>query len=375
LVKFITDALGEENLTGLGIEITSIISQHDPSVLRGAIINQVKSQSANNLFTRLINIFHSTNELITRWNVSSLIKALTKSPDPSSNSVQQLVQLNSPSNNKQLPEFLEWLYTYNNSQITQLLLPLTAFSADGQLSKAGDNLDLVNHCLDLLAFFVRNHGFRMKYWLLRTGVPKNFLTNFSKPSFAYPLYLQLSVLQALKAMLETNDDYYHRYFIKHNFFAPLILFLKNHHHEDDCITSAILDIFDYLRVKGVSSIIQHLFESFREEIKFLDEQQFSCFSAILAKSPPPTTSEPDTSNLDSDTHRVSTAKSGITGGDPLYRKFMQQQAEEDYFNEIQEDDDIAPVALDSVPDDLAQDSPSKKLKRSNEDLGDDKVSM
>ena len=381
MVNFLTEILFKEDFTALGLEIISIISQHDPSVLRCAILFQVKSQSTSNLLTCLIRIFHSTKDLIVRWNVASLIKALTKSPDPSNNSVQQLIQLNSPSNNKQLPEFLEWLYTYNNSQITQILQPLMS-------ANLGTNLDLVNHCLDLLAFFVKNHGFRMKYWLLRTGVPKNFTFNLTKSPAIYPLYLQLSTLQALKAMLETNDDYYHRYFIKHNLFAPLLSFLKDHYREDDCITSAILDIFDYVRVKGVSSIMQHLSDNFRDEIKFLDEQHFTCFSAILAKAPPMMlmTSEGDASSnaLSSVTTKPSLTPSGIVSGDPMYRKFLQQQAEEEYFNEIQDANQLdvdfttvvskdqeqenAPVTLESFPNDFTQDSPSKKLKRSNEDV-------
>ena len=332
----------EDNCKSQAIDILSIISQHDPSVIRLHGTHLVQ--------TLIQELFLKTPDPRIRWNISTLLRALAKTPEPANgNAMLMLMNLHSPANSKGLDDFLNWLYpTQANLILHPLSLPISPTT----------QWDLVYHCCELLTFFIKNHKYRIKYLLLRSSVPQSLglLLKVQMP------HIQLAVLLALRAMLETGDDFYHRFFTKHRLLLPVLEHLHKNMKANDCVSSAMLELFSTGLASAPQSLIQQVVELDHGKVQELSKE-YACFSSLLSKC----------------AVQVNSGSTNVgSSNDVQYQRLLQQEAEDEYFTreDDAEDENVQtspPLSSSSSssggpspasPQMLVEDSPSKKLKYS-----------
>jgi len=150
------------------------------------------------------------------------------------------------------------------------------------------------HLLELLAFCVQQHGFRIRYYLLDNSVvtkilgllkcndkhlvlctpshspPPPPLLRHPRPYHRsiYPFSLPLSAaLRFFRAFVGVNDKYFIKHIVKENLFAPIVdLFLANQSRYN-MINSAVLDLFNFIKTEGVKVLAQYFIEKFYDRVE------------------------------------------------------------------------------------------------------------
>jgi hypothetical protein len=367
-------------LVDLGIDILNNLALHDPSVLR---LHTLRCHRRNlegpDIVTTLVKLFLRPRSESVRWNADSILKSVMKPPDPVP-PVATLLSFgqgngplfgeaapnatSSPTANgaslsfggspwinggnlnaKQLDDFLNVLYP---SIITTLLSPLSSSLSHMNEGKGRDSSTPVWHACDLLAFCVRNHKYRIKYLLLRSTVPHT-LGQLLAPGNAMGDVVTLHVCQVLKAMLDTQDDFYVRFFAKHAYGPALAHLLLERSHvskeRDSLVTSSALELLmAYLRRLGLTT--SALSEN---QLRQLEE----AYSVRLLRPPINQSSFADDREEDIESP---------TPADPVSMRFMQLDAAEAEF--LATPSSFDPAADEGGAGDAigGSDSPSKKAR-------------
>lgn len=116
--------------------------------------------------------------------------------------------------------------------------------------------------VELLSFCVRAHLYRMKFFLLRSRVLGNVLKLLRPHPYGRGISgdrcLKLAALRFLRAILSVNDEYYHRHIIQHDLFAPVFEALRANPVGDNLVSSAIVEMCDYIHIENIKSLIEYI---------------------------------------------------------------------------------------------------------------------
>eukprot|EP00526_Cylindrotheca_closterium_P003942 CAMPEP_0113620268 /NCGR_PEP_ID=MMETSP0017_2-20120614/10321_1 /TAXON_ID=2856 /ORGANISM="Cylindrotheca closterium" /LENGTH=1165 /DNA_ID=CAMNT_0000529915 /DNA_START=129 /DNA_END=3626 /DNA_ORIENTATION=+ /assembly_acc=CAM_ASM_000147 len=137
--------------------------------------------------------------------------------------------------------------SYNKNQILRIV-PLSALRS--------------SFAVELLSFCVRAHVYRMKCYLLRSGVLGSVL-RLLKPATSFePLSgdrcLKLAALRFLREILSVNDEFYHRHIIQHNLFGPVFEAFRANPVGDNLVSSATVEMCDFIHSENINSLIEHI---------------------------------------------------------------------------------------------------------------------
>mmetsp|Transcript_43060 Transcript_43060/g.55329 ORF Transcript_43060/g.55329 Transcript_43060/m.55329 type:complete len:952 (+) Transcript_43060:89-2944(+) len=114
------------------------------------------------------------------------------------------------------------------------------------------------HISDLLSYCFKAHTYRMRYFALRNGLVARVVELCKQPE----KYLQLAGLRFIRACVGTKDDFLNRHLVKKDHFASVFAVFVQNGARDNLISSAVIDIVEFIRTENISSLIKYIVESF-----------------------------------------------------------------------------------------------------------------
>ncbi|KAL7410975.1 component of IIS longevity pathway SMK-1-domain-containing protein [Mrakia frigida] len=220
--------------------------------------------------------------------------------------------------------FLTYFYENCVDDLMKPLFDLPDFKTlkGAPLNVSSGEAGLLLSLCDLLSFFSANHGHRSQYFILsgtmnlRVGC---LLNAREKP-------LRHAAIRFFRACLKVNTHFMFRYLNKGDVFAPVLDLVASESPRDNMLSSACLELFEYMRKENLKAILDHLMQHHGDRICLLATRPVlkACFTGLITKweqnnEPPP---EPDVKVVEEETKR----------------RF--DQDEDDYFRDS--DDDLAP---------------------------------
>mmetsp|Transcript_7995 Transcript_7995/g.29557 ORF Transcript_7995/g.29557 Transcript_7995/m.29557 type:complete len:842 (-) Transcript_7995:210-2735(-) len=127
---------------------------------------------------------------------------------------------------------------------------------------ASEQAWLLSAVLDLLCFCVANHGYRIKYYILRNNVVEKVLRLTTRKEAS----LNLGAIRFFRTCLGVKDDFYNRYIMKHNLFEPILNLFISNGQRYNLINSAILELFVFILNNQIRNLIKHVIENYGEKI-------------------------------------------------------------------------------------------------------------
>jgi protein phosphatase-4 regulatory subunit 3 len=203
-------------------------------------------------------------------------------------------------------------------------------------------VSLYAHLLEVLCFFIRQHNFRSKYFILSEGLAARVAQLMECPE----KHLQLTALKYFRIVIGFHDETHNRQIIQHQLFEPILRILFATMPRDNLLNSACLELFEFIKRENIKMLVQHLVETYRErlqEITYVDTFQ-NLILRYDQMHEPVTTQELEHSftSVDSDTPARHHAM--VNGGKWGHGIKEMDADEEAYFNAgSDEEDDVAPV--------------------------------
>ncbi|XP_027944460.1 serine/threonine-protein phosphatase 4 regulatory subunit 3B-like [Eumetopias jubatus] len=83
----------------------------------------------------------------------------------------------------------------------------------------------------------------------------------------------LSALRFMRRMIGLKDELYNCYIIKGNLFEPVVNALLNNGTRYNMLNSAVIELFEYIRVENIKSLVAHIVEKFYKTLESIEYVQ------------------------------------------------------------------------------------------------------
>ncbi|NWU69478.1 P4R3B phosphatase, partial [Pterocles burchelli] len=123
--------------------------------------------------------------------------------------------------------------------------------------------------LELLTFCVEHHTYHIKNYIMNKDLLRRVLVLMnSKHTF-----LALCALRFMRRIIGLKDEFYNRYITKGNLFEPVINALLDNGTRYNLLNSAVIELFEFIRVVNIKSLIAHIVENFYNALESIEYVQ------------------------------------------------------------------------------------------------------
>ncbi|XP_057197767.1 serine/threonine-protein phosphatase 4 regulatory subunit 3B isoform X1 [Triplophysa rosa] len=123
--------------------------------------------------------------------------------------------------------------------------------------------------LELLTFCVEHHTYHIKMYIMNKDLLGRVLTLMnSKHTF-----LALCALRFMRRVIGLKDEYYNRYIVEGNLFEPVINALLDNGTRYNLLNSAIIELFEFIKVEDIKSLIAHIVDNFYKALESIEYVQ------------------------------------------------------------------------------------------------------
>uniref|UniRef100_A0A0F7Z4S0 Serine/threonine-protein phosphatase 4 regulatory subunit 3B-like protein n=1 Tax=Micrurus fulvius TaxID=8637 RepID=A0A0F7Z4S0_MICFL len=183
-------------------------------------------------------------------------------------------------NKTEKSEFLNFFYNHCMHVLTAPLLANTSEDkTDKDAAVANKNnticpdnyqtAQLLALILELLTFCVEHHTYHIKNYIMNKDLLRRVLVLMnSKHTF-----LALCALRFLRRIIGLKDEFYNRYITKGNLFEPVINALLDNGTRYNLLNSAVIELFEFIRVEDIKSLTAHIIENFYKALESIEYVQ------------------------------------------------------------------------------------------------------
>ncbi|KAL7275412.1 Platinum sensitivity protein [Rhizina undulata] len=333
-----------------GTEVLIAMIDHDPIMMRSFIFRQI-SDRQKPLTDTLIELLLGERDLGVKSQIADAIKVLL---DPSTG--PQIDGLGKASdstkshlrNHNQDQETENFLKNFYDESARKLFTPLMELNKRKSLKGLTiQEVSLYSHLIETLCFFVRQHQFRGKYFLLSENLPSRVAQLLACPE----KHLKLSALKFFRTCVGLQDEFYIRHLVKHKLFEPILNIVVETMPRDNLLNSACLEFFEYIKRETIKPIINHIVESYREILKTIT--YVDTFSALILKYEQIHDTTPPVAYVQSVVENERSASRTQINGRRWQGVKDMDAAEEEYFNGSDDEDSSpskkSPAKANGIP--------------------------
>ncbi|XP_055420262.1 serine/threonine-protein phosphatase 4 regulatory subunit 3-B-like [Bubalus kerabau] len=267
----ISMGINDLQIKSAATDIFTYLVEYSPSRIREFIIEDRESEGI--LFINLVieQIFCDPDpELGSAGHLMGVLRALL---DPNN--------MVTASSHCERSEFLRFFCKHSmNNFIAPLLSTTKAYIRDKDNIVGSDenNKNCLNNyrtaqllalILDLLSFCVQHHTYYMKKCILNKDLLRKVVIVInSKHTF-----LILCAIRFMRRIVGLRDELLNCYIIKGNFFEPVVNALLENGTRYNMLNSAIVELFDYIRMENIKSLVAHIVEKFYAKLKSIEYVQ------------------------------------------------------------------------------------------------------
>ncbi|XP_016846212.1 serine/threonine-protein phosphatase 4 regulatory subunit 3B isoform X1 [Anolis carolinensis] len=178
-------------------------------------------------------------------------------------------------------EFLNFFYNHCMHVLTAPLLANTTEDKNDKDAVVGSNksnticpdnyqtAQLLALILELLTFCVEHHTYHIKNYIMNKDLLRRVLVLMnSKHTF-----LALCALRFMRRIIGLKDEFYNRYITKGNLFEPVINALLDNGTRYNLLNSAVIELFEFIRVEDIKSLTAHIVENFYKALESIEYVQ------------------------------------------------------------------------------------------------------
>ncbi|XP_030626760.1 serine/threonine-protein phosphatase 4 regulatory subunit 3B isoform X1 [Chanos chanos] len=272
-----------------------------------------------------------------------------------------------PTNKTEKTEFLGFFYKYCMHVLTAPLLANTAEERKDMPEGSAkinpvcpDNFQtaqLLALILELLTFCVEHHTYHIKNYIMNKDLLRRVLVLMnSKHTF-----LALCALRFMRRIIGLKDEYYNRYIIKGNLFEPVINALLDNGTRYNLLNSAIIELFEFIKVEDIKSLIAHIVDNFYKALESIEYVQ--TFKGLKGRYE---------QEKDRQSQRLSSHLNKLNCADRYRRDARSLEDDEEmWFNEDEDEEDGDPLvekgrSEEDFPESYGKYMEAKKVKESED---------
>uniref|UniRef100_A0A8C2I2A2 Serine/threonine-protein phosphatase 4 regulatory subunit 3 n=1 Tax=Cyprinus carpio TaxID=7962 RepID=A0A8C2I2A2_CYPCA len=176
-------------------------------------------------------------------------------------------------NKTEKTEFLSFFYKHC---MHVLSAPLLANTTEEKPSKGNrffandfQTCQLLALIVELLTFCVEHHTYHIKNYIINKDILRRVLVLTASQH----AFLALCALRFMRKIIGLKDEFYNRYIMRNFLFEPVVKAFLNNGSRYNLINSAVIEMFEYVRVEDVKSLTAHIIENYWKALEDVDYVQ------------------------------------------------------------------------------------------------------
>ncbi|KAM0693574.1 hypothetical protein Q7P36_006830 [Cladosporium allicinum] len=254
-----------------GTDILVSLIDHDPHMVRLQIFNAIKEKTTP-LTDTLIELLLVEADLGVKSQMADAIKILL---DPSTTQAQ-MDMMNRAQNGEFVqkqrgsgphmtiaPQTDAFISNFYEDSAKRLFQPLKDLEHRPSMSGLTvHETSLYTHLVEVLCFFVRQHTYKSKLFILAENLHARVAQLLACPQ----RYMKLMALKWFRICIGLQDEFHNRQLIQHGLFEPILNIVYETMPRDNLLNSACLELFEYIKRENIKQLIVHLVEHHRERL-------------------------------------------------------------------------------------------------------------
>ncbi|CAH2327632.1 serine threonine- phosphatase 4 regulatory subunit 3A isoform X2 [Pelobates cultripes] len=240
-------------------DIFSYLVEYNPSMVREFVMQEAQQNDDDILLINLIiehMICDADPELGGAVQLTGLLRTLV---DPEN--------MLATTSKTEKTEFLGFFYKHCMHVLTA---PLLANTTEDKPSKDDfQTAQLLALILELLTFCVEHHTYHIKNYIINKDILRRVLVLMS----SMHSFLALCALRFMRKIVGLKDEFYNRYIVKSFLFEPVVKAFLNNGSRYNLMNSAIIEIFEYVRVEDIKSLTAHIIENYWKALEDIEYVQ------------------------------------------------------------------------------------------------------
>ncbi|XP_065744947.1 serine/threonine-protein phosphatase 4 regulatory subunit 3A-like isoform X2 [Phocoena phocoena] len=240
-------------------DILSYLVEYNPSMVREFVMQEAQQNDDDILLINLIIEHMICDTDPEHGGAVQLMGLLRTLVDPEN--------MLATANKTEKTEFLGFFYKHCMHVLTA---PLLANTTEDKPSKDDfQTAQLLALVLELLTFCVEHHTYHIKNYIINKDILRRVLVLMaSKHAF-----LALCALRFKRKIIGLKDEFYNRYIMKSFLFEPVVKAFLNNGSRYNLMNSAIIEMFEFIRVEDIKSLIDHVIEIYWKALEDVDYVQ------------------------------------------------------------------------------------------------------
>lgn len=282
-----------------GTDILVALIDHDADMVRSRIFKAIKEKQTP-LTDTLIELLLVEVDLGVKSQMADAIKILL---DPTANNGMELMnrqqQQGANNNNSEFvakqrggagnnpahpnggpvqPQTEAFIQSFYDDSAKRLFRPLKDLEhRSSMLNLTVHETSLFTHLVEVLCFFVRQHSYKSKLFVLSEQLHARVAQLLACPQ----KHMKLTALKWFRTCVGLQDEFHNRHLMSHNLFKPILDLVYETMPRDNLLNSACLELFEYIKRESVKGLIVHLVEGYRERLMGIG--YVNTFQALVLK--------------------------------------------------------------------------------------------
>ncbi|KAI9804447.1 MAG: hypothetical protein M1825_001346 [Sarcosagium campestre] len=237
-----------------GTDVLVAMIDHDPAMMRAFILKQINDNSVP-LTDTLIELLLVEVDLGVKAQIADAIKVLldpqSSAPAPEGGSGGGSGGGGSGSN-------------FYDESAKKLFRPLKQLQQRQTMKGFSiQEVSLFSHLVEILCFFIRQHLFRSKFFIVAEGLASRVAQLLACPE----KHLKLIALKFFRTCIQLQDDFYNRQIMQNNLFEPILNIVYETMPRDNLLNSACLELFEYIKRETIKPLVYYIVDNHRDEIQ------------------------------------------------------------------------------------------------------------
>ncbi|XP_063921345.1 serine/threonine-protein phosphatase 4 regulatory subunit 3 [Zophobas morio] len=248
----ITLAMDDQKTKTASIDILTYIVEFSPSVVREYTLQQANNTEEDQMLLNIIieqMICDSDPELGGAVQLMGVLRILL---DPEN----MLASVNK----SEKTDFLNFFYKHS---VQILIAPLLENTAHDEPQREDyRSVQLLGLILELLSFCVEHHTYHIKNCILNKDLLRRILVLMKSTH----KFLVLCALRFMRKLIALKDEFYNRYIIKGNLFAPVVDAFVRNKGRYNLLDSAIIEMFEFIKLEDIKTLCSHVVENYGKSL-------------------------------------------------------------------------------------------------------------
>lgn len=272
-----------------GTDILVALIDHDPHLVRSHIFAAIKEKGVP-LTDTLIELLLVEVDLGVKSQMADAIKILL---DPTTAQMGMEMMNRAGAANAEMmakqragaqqqsnqnPQTSAFIESFYDSSARRLFAPLKSLEHRQSMSNLTvQETSLYTHLVDVLCFFVRQHAYKSKLFILSENLHSRIAQLLACPQ----KYMKLMALKWFRTCIGLQDEFHNRQMIQNSLFDPILGIVEETMPRDNLLNSACLELFEYVKRESVKQLVIHLVESYRDRLMRIS--YVNTFQALVLK--------------------------------------------------------------------------------------------